>query len=275
MPLQFWTQAAALGLRIVEYPVPLLYLEEKRSFGGSLDDGQRRLAYYRTVLDREIEAVGFCSSAAGRGGHRDVRGFNPAFLQHSRGMAARSEWPSVCRQLNQPGRATGYGPRARISACFSTLRCPRRSKAAEANHASLSGLEVKLSGRTVAQMRSWTTAKRPSRRPANTRPPLLPPRTRAAPGRRAATGDRSRHDRVGAVVCRRASAGPVSSRRLGEEFRDPRDGVANGRTLAQSLGRYRRDGLQPHSRSDRRAGRPADRARCLRRRSAAQPLGRK
>lgn len=69
MPLQFWVQAAALGLRIVEFPVPLVYLEEKRSFGGSLDDGQRRLAYYQTVLDREIEAVAFCPSA-GRGGAR-------------------------------------------------------------------------------------------------------------------------------------------------------------------------------------------------------------
>jgi glycosyltransferase involved in cell wall biosynthesis len=67
MPLQFWAQVAALGLRIVEFPVPLVYLEEKRSFGGSLDDGQRRLAYYQTVLDREIEAVAFCPSAA-RGG---------------------------------------------------------------------------------------------------------------------------------------------------------------------------------------------------------------
>jgi glycosyltransferase involved in cell wall biosynthesis len=73
MPLQFWAQAAALGLRIVEFPVPLVYLEEKRSFGGSLDDGQRRLAYYQTVLDREIEAVAFCPSAARGGARCDAR----------------------------------------------------------------------------------------------------------------------------------------------------------------------------------------------------------
>jgi glycosyltransferase involved in cell wall biosynthesis len=73
MPLQFWAQAAALGLRIVEFPVPLVYLEENRSFGGSLDDGQRRLAYYQTVLDREIEAVAFCPSAARRGVGCDAR----------------------------------------------------------------------------------------------------------------------------------------------------------------------------------------------------------
>lgn len=54
MPLQVWAQAAALGLRIVELPVPLIYLEEERSFGGALDDAQYRLAHYREVLDREL-----------------------------------------------------------------------------------------------------------------------------------------------------------------------------------------------------------------------------
>ena len=57
MPLQFWVQAVQAGLRTVEFPVPLVYLEEERSFGGSLDDGRRRLAYYRDVLEREL-AVG-------------------------------------------------------------------------------------------------------------------------------------------------------------------------------------------------------------------------
>jgi glycosyltransferase involved in cell wall biosynthesis len=52
MPLQLWVQAAAAPMRIVEFPVPLVYLEEERSFGGSLDDGGRRMAYYREVLER-------------------------------------------------------------------------------------------------------------------------------------------------------------------------------------------------------------------------------
>ena len=52
MPLELWVQAARLGLRIVELPVPLVYLDEERSFGGSLDDAQTRLAVYRRVLDR-------------------------------------------------------------------------------------------------------------------------------------------------------------------------------------------------------------------------------
>jgi dolichol-phosphate mannosyltransferase len=54
MPLQVWVQAAALGMRIVEFPVPLIYLEEERSFGGALDDAQFRLAHYRDVLEREL-----------------------------------------------------------------------------------------------------------------------------------------------------------------------------------------------------------------------------
>ena len=52
MPLELWVQAADCRLKIVELPVPLIYLDEKRSFGGALDDAQTRLAHYRDVLDR-------------------------------------------------------------------------------------------------------------------------------------------------------------------------------------------------------------------------------
>ena len=45
-------QAARLGWKIVELAVPLIYLDEKRSFGGALDDADTRLAVYRQVLDR-------------------------------------------------------------------------------------------------------------------------------------------------------------------------------------------------------------------------------
>jgi dolichol-phosphate mannosyltransferase len=57
MPIELWVQAAHRGLHVVELPVPLIYLDEVRSFGGSLDDGRRRLEYYHQVLDRAIAAV--------------------------------------------------------------------------------------------------------------------------------------------------------------------------------------------------------------------------
>lgn len=56
MPLQFWIQAIRHNLRITEFPVPLVYLEEERSFGGSLDDSAQRMAYYQSVLKREMES---------------------------------------------------------------------------------------------------------------------------------------------------------------------------------------------------------------------------
>jgi glycosyltransferase involved in cell wall biosynthesis len=57
MPLELWVQAVHHGLRIVELPVPLIYLDEERSFGGSLDDGRKRMEYYHRVLDGAIAAI--------------------------------------------------------------------------------------------------------------------------------------------------------------------------------------------------------------------------
>ena len=58
MPLELWVQAVSAGLRIVELAVPLIYLEEERSFGGDLDDGATRLNYYQAVLERSLSAAG-------------------------------------------------------------------------------------------------------------------------------------------------------------------------------------------------------------------------
>jgi glycosyltransferase involved in cell wall biosynthesis len=55
MPLELWAQAATAGLTIIELPVPLIYLEESRSFGGSLDDATTRLEYYHLVLDQALK----------------------------------------------------------------------------------------------------------------------------------------------------------------------------------------------------------------------------
>jgi len=57
MPLQLWVQAAAANLTVIEIPVPLLYLDLERSFGGSLDHAETRLRYYNQVLDAAIEQV--------------------------------------------------------------------------------------------------------------------------------------------------------------------------------------------------------------------------
>ena len=55
MPLEFWVQAVNQRLAIIERPVPLIYLDETRSFGGSLDDADTRLAIYRRVLRESLK----------------------------------------------------------------------------------------------------------------------------------------------------------------------------------------------------------------------------
>lgn len=57
MPLELWAQAAMLGLKIVEVPVPLIYLDLARSFGGALDDGGVRLAHYNKIIDESVAAM--------------------------------------------------------------------------------------------------------------------------------------------------------------------------------------------------------------------------
>ncbi len=56
-PMQFWVQAGALGLRIREMPVKLIYKDATRHFGGMLDDPVVRLRHYLEVMIREIQAV--------------------------------------------------------------------------------------------------------------------------------------------------------------------------------------------------------------------------
>jgi dolichol-phosphate mannosyltransferase len=57
MPLEVWVQAAMLGMRIIEVPVPLLYLDLTRSFGGALDEAETRMRYYNECLERSIAAM--------------------------------------------------------------------------------------------------------------------------------------------------------------------------------------------------------------------------
>jgi dolichol-phosphate mannosyltransferase len=57
MPLELWVQAAANRLTVIEIPVPLIYLDLERSFGGSLDHAETRLRYYHRVIDQAIANV--------------------------------------------------------------------------------------------------------------------------------------------------------------------------------------------------------------------------
>jgi glycosyltransferase involved in cell wall biosynthesis len=58
MPLQVWVQAVEHGMSIVEVPVPLIYLDESRAFGGALDDGDYRLNHYRRVFHEAMRRAG-------------------------------------------------------------------------------------------------------------------------------------------------------------------------------------------------------------------------
>jgi glycosyltransferase involved in cell wall biosynthesis len=58
MPIEVWVQAVAHGLSIVEEPVPLVYLDESRAFGGALDNAAYRLAHYRRVFESAVESAG-------------------------------------------------------------------------------------------------------------------------------------------------------------------------------------------------------------------------
>ena len=57
MPLELWVQAACHNLSVVEVAVPLIYLDESRSFGGKLDDPDTRIAYYNEVMNRSFAAL--------------------------------------------------------------------------------------------------------------------------------------------------------------------------------------------------------------------------
>ncbi len=56
-PLQFWVQAVDHGLRICELPVPLIYNDPNRHFGGLLDDPDSRLEHYVEVFRAELAKV--------------------------------------------------------------------------------------------------------------------------------------------------------------------------------------------------------------------------
>jgi len=58
MPLQLWVQAADHHWQIEEFPVPLVYIDANRSFGGTLDEADKRITHYRGVLNQELARRG-------------------------------------------------------------------------------------------------------------------------------------------------------------------------------------------------------------------------
>jgi dolichol-phosphate mannosyltransferase len=74
MPLELWVQAAAHNLRIIEIPVPLIYLDEDRSFGGVLDDSDTRLKYYRQIIDESLQKTGRVERTTRRSGPTSMCG---------------------------------------------------------------------------------------------------------------------------------------------------------------------------------------------------------
>jgi len=68
MPLELWIQAAAAGLTVKEIPVRRIYKDFCRSFGGGLDDPDRRLKYYREVIERARAEAGLVTRCGCTGG---------------------------------------------------------------------------------------------------------------------------------------------------------------------------------------------------------------
>ncbi|RIK68877.1 MAG: glycosyltransferase family 2 protein [Planctomycetota bacterium] len=59
-PMQFWVQAVRHCLNICELPVPLIYNDPTRHFGGILDDPDSRLNHYLEVFETEMARPSPC-----------------------------------------------------------------------------------------------------------------------------------------------------------------------------------------------------------------------
>ena len=85
-PMQLWPQAALAGLVVEELPVPRIYNDPNRTFGGQLDDPDRRLRHYVDVLRREVK-------------HPAVA-ITPAVLKRQRDICVRLE-EAIARYIPQ------------------------------------------------------------------------------------------------------------------------------------------------------------------------------
>ncbi len=54
MLLELTVKAALLGIKIIEHPVPLIYLDETRDFNNQFSDYKVRLKYYYSVINKAL-----------------------------------------------------------------------------------------------------------------------------------------------------------------------------------------------------------------------------
>jgi hypothetical protein len=80
---------------VVEFPVPLIYLDEKRSFGGSLDDAKRIVSEFVTHYNerRLHSAIGYVTPLAKLEGRE-----KQIFAERDRKLEAARELRRVARQ---------------------------------------------------------------------------------------------------------------------------------------------------------------------------------
>jgi len=90
MPLELWVQAAAAGLTVKEIPVRRIYKDFSRTFGGDLDDADRRLAHYREVIERARRAAGLPEPVASSGAESDRAACQTCCTSLGEGSGSRS-----------------------------------------------------------------------------------------------------------------------------------------------------------------------------------------
>ena len=269
MPLELWVQAAALGLKIVELPVPLIYLEEDRSFGGSLDNAATRLGRVSRGARAEPGDGRVCPAArppVGIGSGEESRmmrrgqsiGVPPtpraARGPHGAGRAALERGP---RAVAAEPPASRLGP-VRLSRASRSRRSPQtgaRELLAEAVRYTAS-LPRPAARRGDAAGRSGPDL--PGRAPAAAFPPrrvvqeLRPRRPRAAARRGGRQpGHRQRHDRSARpCACRADRSSEPQASMIPSTSPGPRSPSRSGGSSTAGCSPLRPAGVRP-SRSPR------------------------
>ena len=129
MPLELWVQAAALGWKIVELAVPLIYLDASRSFGGALDNADTRLRHYLRSSRSHPGPREHAGLARAAPGGREFAGMNAG----SDALAYRR-----LRAPREPGGVLLEPPHDRWTASLAD----NRARLARARQQSLAGLPL-------------------------------------------------------------------------------------------------------------------------------------